>query len=613
MKKTYISLSLLMLCLLGMTASVNAQARRSSFRIDAPGAIAGYRIIEEADMAGTSPWGSSIDSAWENMTVGYDPSNPEGCTAYAPGTFTGKFALVYRGGCEFGAKALAAQNAGAVGVIIVNNLLGVAGMGGGASGASVTIPVIMVTNQTGNAMKTQIVGGTPVTISLTGWRFDSLANPRDIGFMNDGPVHPDAKAIPVHQLSTQFGNSDERFRLFSGSVFYNFSTLSWDTLFQKGVLDSRPSLISGGFSPVDSNSITWTFSTPVATTDSLLQIIIDTVNTVVEGFDMNDAAKGTYKMTNMLNIVPNPETATAFQNNDWAYEFHVNDSIYAKCNYDFSKNQPVVNSYINVAAGNTEWGPVFEFRNKNQKALKSQVVVMRGVIDDSLFTGQEVAMTLSKWEDGDANGVIDPNTELIEVGNASYILTASDIVPIGGLVLTMNMNNPASPGAPILMEQDSKYWLRVKIPGGDGNFAIGADYYSDYTANLNFGLSEGNPLFNGTMFGGGFANAGSPSIALVLSKDPESVKQFEAFNGEVKVYPNPTSDVVNIAVKLQKETTTMSYEIMDVTGKTISTSTRNNVKSDVFTYNTNKLSAGNYFVNIVTDLGKTQVKFVVAK
>lgn len=71
---------------------------------------------------------------------------------FTPGYFIGKFALIYRGTCEFGAKALAAQTAGATGVIIVNNLLGVAGMGAGANGASVTIPVIMVTTEAGDAI-----------------------------------------------------------------------------------------------------------------------------------------------------------------------------------------------------------------------------------------------------------------------------------------------------------------------------------------------------------------------------------------------------------------------------------------------------------------------------
>ena len=38
-------------------------------------------------------------------------------------------------------------------------------------------------------------------------------------------------------------------------------------------------------------------------------------------------------------------------------------------------------------------------------------------------------------------------------------------------------------------------------------------------------------------------------------------------------------------------------------------STKSNVKNDVYTYNTNKLSNGTYFVNIVTESGKTQLKF----
>lgn len=622
MKKIYISFSFLMLCLIGLTSTVNAQARRSSFRVDAPAAISGYKIIEEADMQGTSPWGSSIDSAWENMPVAYDALNPNGCIAFTAGSLTGKFALIYRGGCEFGAKALAAQTAGAAGVIIVNNLLGVAGMGAGASGASVTIPVVMVTSEAGDAMKNQIVGGTPVFISLTGWRFDSVANPIDIGFMNDGPVHPLAKCIPAHQMSTSTGNSDERWRLFSGSLFYNFSVVDWDTLFQFGRMSYRPSLTSGTFAPEDSNSIKWSFSTPATTTDSLLQIIIDTLGTTVMGFDMNDKPVGTYKMENELFVipsnltVPSEETPTSQLNNFWDYEFAVCDSIYSKCNYDFNKKSPMVNSYINFAASTppNEWGPVLEIRNPKYKAQQMQVVIMRGVIDDSIFANQEVAVSLYKWDDADANGAIDQTSEITEIANGSYMLLATDIVPIAGKTLTIDLTNTASPGADILLEQDAKYWMTVKVPGGDGNFALGSDYYSDYSANLNFGLGQGNPLLNaGMMFGGGFANGGSPSMALIMSKDPVAIHDVASFNGSVNVYPNPTSDNINVSVKMDKLASSVSYEIVDVTGKTIATSSKKNVLTDIYTYNTNKLSAGTYFVNITTESGKTQVKFVVAK
>lgn len=56
----------------------------------------------------------------------------------------GNIALIKRGNCEFGLKALHAQNAGASAVIIINNEQGVMTMGAGAVGNQVTIPVYMI-------------------------------------------------------------------------------------------------------------------------------------------------------------------------------------------------------------------------------------------------------------------------------------------------------------------------------------------------------------------------------------------------------------------------------------------------------------------------------------
>lgn len=62
----------------------------------------------------------------------------------------GKIAVVYRGTCEFGIKALNAQNAGAVAVIVVNNVADAPiEMGPGVNGPNVTIPVFMVTQAVG--------------------------------------------------------------------------------------------------------------------------------------------------------------------------------------------------------------------------------------------------------------------------------------------------------------------------------------------------------------------------------------------------------------------------------------------------------------------------------
>jgi PA domain/LVIVD repeat len=66
----------------------------------------------------------------------------------------GAIAVVDRGTCEFGVKALTAQNAGAVGVIVVNNAPGTPGaMGPGAVGGQVTIPAVQVSQSDGAIIK----------------------------------------------------------------------------------------------------------------------------------------------------------------------------------------------------------------------------------------------------------------------------------------------------------------------------------------------------------------------------------------------------------------------------------------------------------------------------
>jgi hypothetical protein len=78
----------------------------------------------------------------------------DGCEASAA-PLTSKIALVDRGTCTFVQKALNAQNAGAVAVVIVNNVTGTApGLGG--SDPSVKIPVVSVSLADGTTIKNQL-------------------------------------------------------------------------------------------------------------------------------------------------------------------------------------------------------------------------------------------------------------------------------------------------------------------------------------------------------------------------------------------------------------------------------------------------------------------------
>lgn len=79
---------------------------------------------------------------------------------------TGKVALIDRGQCEFGLKALNAENEGAIGVIICNFEDGTIAMGGGAVGAQVTVPVVMLGAPDCNQIRTFAGNGLEVSFVI---------------------------------------------------------------------------------------------------------------------------------------------------------------------------------------------------------------------------------------------------------------------------------------------------------------------------------------------------------------------------------------------------------------------------------------------------------------
>ena len=91
------------------------------------------------------------------------PISQEGCNVLT-NNLSGKIAVIYRNSCEFSLKALNAQNAGAVGVILINNQLATIGLGGGTYGISVNIPVVMINNADGAILVNEMGNGSVVML-----------------------------------------------------------------------------------------------------------------------------------------------------------------------------------------------------------------------------------------------------------------------------------------------------------------------------------------------------------------------------------------------------------------------------------------------------------------
>jgi hypothetical protein len=76
----------------------------------------------------------------------------DACNALPAGSMSGKIALIRRGSCSFESKVVMAQNAGAIGAIIMNNVAGggVINMAGDGSGA--LIPSVMISKEDGDLL-----------------------------------------------------------------------------------------------------------------------------------------------------------------------------------------------------------------------------------------------------------------------------------------------------------------------------------------------------------------------------------------------------------------------------------------------------------------------------
>jgi hypothetical protein len=81
-------------------------------------------------------------------------------------TLTGKIVLINRGNCDFLVKVQNAQTAGAVGVVMINNVAGAPIIMGGANASTgITIPAVMVSDADGAALVAQVANGLNITLA----------------------------------------------------------------------------------------------------------------------------------------------------------------------------------------------------------------------------------------------------------------------------------------------------------------------------------------------------------------------------------------------------------------------------------------------------------------
>jgi len=140
------------------------------------------------------------------MSFGLFDTHSNGCSS-VPGGASGNVAIIDRGSCVFSQKVANAKAAGAIGVVIINNVAGDPIAMARTAGFDDDLPAVMISKSDGAALRT--ANPPDASASATFLEFITPAN-KDIlaGFSSQGPttadlaIKPDVTSVGVNVLSS---------------------------------------------------------------------------------------------------------------------------------------------------------------------------------------------------------------------------------------------------------------------------------------------------------------------------------------------------------------------------------------------------------------------------
>ena len=474
------------------------------------------------------------------------------------GDLNGKIAMIRRGACAFTVKTKNAQNAGAIGCIICNNAPGAGVINMGGTDATVTIPAVFLSYEDCALIDAAINNGDSVSMTFR----KPFISGDIVSFDYERPMSQ------VETIDTMYVNITNA----SSSAVTNTVTT---VIVTDPAGTPSVSTVTTASLGVD---VTAALAVPVAFTPSAMgeykvQLTndMDVADTIVQYFKVGDYTytldeQGNYGQPFSWIGVTDASFATNLQRLDMGNVFRVVNNGSA--------------SHVSFSLDNTVhyFGEVFTAR-----LYQCPNPVLGSEADYSTFTLMGIAVDTIDAMDTISNTVV-ITKRLLDVN------TFADTVPLVAGNRYMMVISYDGAGAASVVNSP-----RFNSSNSDVLIDLGVTVYTDRLYMGGFGEDSPHPVIRMHMTG-----YGSPASAAVTILDP---KTFD-------VFPNPVSDVLNVAIGLDKMAENMNVNMIDINGRIISTQQFSNVQQENIQFNTADLPAGFYFVRIQTEEGVRVKEFV---
>jgi hypothetical protein len=585
MKRFFNAFVLTLVCLFGAYGTLSAQTEGSGVVVDLTYNGGSARFVEaDCFFAGTAGWGGSFTSdfcapvVWAKDLVGNDSL---ACDSIAAGSLAGKVVVIRRGACEFGLKALNAQKAGALAVIIVNHFATASQtnctqlfMGSGAVGTQDTIPILGGSRDMGATLDNAIkAGNAQICFSL----------PR-----MTGPFIAYQYATPVSQVDSL------------GAIAVTFTNRSTNPA-TNVVLKCDVKGPNGKV--VATTSLTIPEVAPNADTFAIFPAILP------------PAVKGKFEavFSNNIFTASRDTVRRYFEHTD--YTFAVDNLVIDPLGVGFRVNADFANNGFYTQYGSLYW------TGKNGAAATYATFGISNA--DSLYVpgGEEandVLVTLYDADvDGDGTGNLNESFEDLTdaiVGVGTYTLTGDEAVD---QIVDAALEDVSTSEKKVALKPNHPYYISLTYDGtlaGHSRSLFFSNTLQEEYLLVNSLLATPfyTKLDGGTLYSGWAGATVINRLQLDGYTPISSTKNPKLDISKVKISPNPAVDFVNVQLNLDAPGR-VAVTLVDQAGRVVNTIAQRDFQTGNLQIDTKSLATGTYLAWIRTSEGYHIQKIAVIR
>lgn len=462
-----------------------------------------------------------------------NPVSAEGCNPLVNGSdVTGKIAVIYRNTCEFGTKALNAQNAGAVGVIIINRDPEVVEMAGGNDGASISIPVVMITSTDGLTLTNEMANG-PVVMFL-GNKTGVFAD--DAGVTAATSLWSKTSGVP-----SQLAQDGSEFNIELATTVFNF-----------GTSDQSSMTVTASVDGPSGNVYSEVITLPTILAGDSLDIA-NGASLSFPQFSLSSYPDGEYTLSYEVDLGTTDEYDS---DNICSATFNVQDSIYAYTS--FENGLPSTTSHNRALDGNNTFSQCILFDNPNGTRLGVEGLYFSASSNDTNgIAGEEMLLYAYRWED-----------VFTDVNDLALAFNNLNPVALGSYTYPSDLQDEMVYGAfnsSVGLEDNQRFLFCVQTVNPE--VFLGFSDEIEYTRNRDFYAQPIGPMEDdGDYFRFFTGNEGMmPAIGAKLI-DSSFVNINELGTIEGSAFPNPAKDIVTISIETSDDATVV---VTDLSGKVV--------------------------------------------